>query len=210
MKTPPRSRSGRFARYAVASSAALGAAAAAKAQFAGSYALTPQNGSTYGNWTASITDVGNGSAAVDIGSAPGQLTLSVQNTTNSSGTERIDFLTTAQAAGTVQFFLHTTLTPSSPAELYYTTDGTTFTSINAAGFTGTASLITFHVLDTAAFGFRLAMSYTGSSSSLSAQFTGFSAPTAIPEPGTSGLLAGCAAAGFVALMGVRKARQRAA
>jgi len=198
----------RFGRYAAAAGAAFGAAAAANAQFVGSYALTPQNENTYGAWTASITNVGNGSTAVNIGSAPTQLTLSVNNSTGVAGTERIDFLTTAQAAGLVQFDLHTSATNAGAVALYYTADGSTFNLINASSYAGTASLLSFSVLNSSTFGFRLTANYS-TAASLSAVITGFSAPTAIPEPGASGLLVSCAAGGFVALMGLRNARRRA-
>jgi hypothetical protein len=210
--TPPTAHSSKFARYAAASAAALGAAAAAEAQtsgFSGTYLLTPNVGNTYGVWTAGTAGVlSNGSANVDISSAPTSLTLGLNAATVGGAAEQLSFLTTAQATGFASFTLNVSSVDggSLNPNFYFTPDNATFYSLSLPNYT-----YGFGVSAGATFGFRLNIGYSGALGGIQGVVTNFSAPAAaIPEPGAAGLLAACAAAGFVALIGLRKARLRAA
>jgi hypothetical protein len=216
VKTTSASR--KFSRYAATSAAALGAAAAARAEFTGNYALTPPaagtftntaaNG-TFGNWTA--TKGGTSSAptgwtltTTDAGTS---LTLGVTGSSGAAGSPTLTFLSTAAAAGNVNFNFNATASGPEGHSFFYTADGSTYNLITSATYGSSRS---FAVANGATFGFRVTATYTFSASSMQAVISGFTAPTAIPEPGTAGLLAGCAALGFVGLTGVREMRRRAA
>lgn len=200
-----------FSRYAAASAAALAAATAAKAQFTGSYALTPPgagtftdgaSAGTFGNWTG--TQTGTSTLTTSSGA---DLVLSTSSASLTHGT--LTFLTTAAAAGNVSFNYDTLRADGSGTEeFFYTSDGTTFTLITGSSVTGGSQ--NFSVANGATFGFRVAATYTGMLSSMQATISNFSAPSAIPEPGATTLLAGVASLGFVGLMGTRAARRRAA
>ena len=219
MTTPRPSRSRKFARYAVASSAALGAAAAAKAQFTGSYTLTPpaqnnfSNGAaagTFGAWNStksgtSATGTGWFLQTTDNGSG---LTLLVATSASFAENPSLTFYAFAEAAGNVVFSVNTTVVGSGTHEFYYTADSSTYNLVT--GTTASLSGISFAVASGATFGFRVVAFSNYSASSMQAVIFGFSAPTAIPEPASAGLLAGCVTAGYVGLMGARAMRRRAA
>ena len=199
-----------FARYAAASTAALGAATATKAQFTGNYSLTspsPASGTfsnaaaagTFGVWTS--TRSGTTSVTTSSGAS-----LTLFGSTNPSVIDaEINFTSIAAATGTVSFDYNTSVVGSDAHNFWYTQDGAAYTLITGAS---TSSSFNFAVTSGATFGFRVSARYTYNNS-MSATLTNFSAPSAIPEAAATTLLAGVAALGFVGLMAVRKQRQPA-
>lgn len=202
----PTTPSSKFARYATASAAALGATAAAEAQFTGSYDVTPPAAATFtagsvlgtfGNWT------GAGSQLIghSVTTSGTQLDLSWSGLEGSPGSPTYTFTTLAASASTVDFDWtgSTTLTGF---EGYLVNGTPTFLS-------GAGGHVSFAIGVGQTFGFEIGYNYTVGTGSAALTITNFSV-AAVPEPGVSSLLAGCAMLGFVGLVGLRKARQRAA
>jgi hypothetical protein len=215
MKPNSSASASKFTRYAAASAAAIGAATVADAQFTGAYSLegppagtfnSPADPSTFGLWTFDMVAAPSGAAATLITSSGPSLSLSAYSG-YTSGTASFSFYTTAAATGTVSFDFSSVLTGSGGA------DGSFRTMVNFVdnhGFNGTSSgPVTFAVNSGDTFGFRVLAAYVPYAT-MQVAITNFSAPAAIPEAGTSSLLAGVASLGFVGLLARRKLQARAA
>ena len=213
--TSPLARSNKFARYAAASAAALGAAAAADAQFTGDYTLegpaantftNPSSPSSFGNWTFQQLNTSGSFFASITTSTGASLDIVAEQGTSYSV---VEFGVTAAGTGNVTFDYSTTadaglLGGGSGSFQYYVNGINHFvTSISES------NSVTFAVSSGDVFGFRIAGAYA-TYASMGVTFTNFSAPlAAVPEPGTTGLLVGVASLGFVGLMMNRKLRERA-
>ena len=204
-KRPAPALNSKFALYATASAAALGAAATADADFVGNYTVAAPSGNTYGNWTATHTNADPvGTFGVNLAGLPNTLGLSLAWADGaSSNSEVLTFFTTAAADSTVSYDITTS---AFGAASFF--DGNSFIAANS----GSQS---FSVLSGATFGFRLVSSNSmlsfGASSTALATISNFSVtPSAVPEPGTMALLAGCAALGYAGVQRVRRSRQSAA
>jgi hypothetical protein len=200
----PAVKSSRFARYATASAAALGATAAADAQFVGDYSLTTGSGNT-GAWNSST---GSAMSSFSAGGAPDSVSFSVNTYGNSNlflaAPVTVD--TTVSFDWSVQYSF--SYSSGSTAAFNDGVAGNTFSSFSGGGSASDSGRSSFLVAAGNTFGFQFNLSYGNGSQSLT--ISNFSAVTAVPEPGTAGLLAGCAALGFVAVVGVRAKRRRAA
>lgn len=193
----PATPSSRFTRYAAASAVALGATAVAQADFSADYSLSSGSGNT-GAW--------NSGGALDIGGAPNSIIF------YSSGT-----------SSTTSLYLVAPVTVDTEVTFDWVANfntGFSGDTISAVFNDGTGAQVlwngassgsgqrTFLVAAGNAFGFQLNANYIHGSASM--VISNFSAVAAIPEPGTMGLLAGCATLGFVAVAGMREKRRRAA
>lgn len=216
----------KFTAYAAASAAALGAAAAAEAQVSGftdiySFPATSASGvtaatNTYGAWTATLAQSGGvGNANYNIsGPSLGTLSVTLNMATFDApnGNEFLTFTSTAGSSGTVAFsasFLAGTAL--NMPSFYYSGDGMSWTPVGV--LVSGSTPISFSVTEGSTFGFRLSINspyVSASTDYLTATISNFSAPaSAIPEASTTTLLAGCAALGFVGLMGARRSRKSA-
>ena len=210
--TVPTSASSKFVRYATATAAAFGAAAATNAQFIGDYSLesppagtfnNPASPSTFGQWH--LTEVSSNLDETTVVTTTNGASLGLFAMVGPSATYvSLDFSTVAAASGNVSFDYSTVFAGSGYSFRFYDNSGYVL-SVFGSG----SSTATFAVTSGETFGFRLTSAYS-SGSYVGATITNFSAPmAAIPEAGTTGLLAGCAALGFVGLVGARRSRQRA-
>ncbi len=201
MNSPaPAARSSRFARYATASAAALGVAVAADAQFVDAYSLTTGSGNT-GAWNQ-----GGSSGAIDIGGAPDSIIFYSGGTSSWRGLNLVAPVTvdTEVSFDWVANF-STGFSGDTISATFY--DGSS-TQMLQSGANSGSGRATFLVAAGNSFGFQLNANYIHGGISL--VISNFSAVSAIPEPGTTGLLAGAAALGFVAVLGARAKRRRAA
>jgi hypothetical protein len=204
--------SSRFARYATASAAALGAAAAAEGQFIGDYSLegppantfsNPTSPSTFGLWTYSNAQNPLGSSITLVTSTGSSLDLTAYTGFQSS-TVVFDFTAVAAGSGNVSFDYSSSFSGVAGSFRYEVNGSNTFVTSATD-----SSSISFSVNSGDTFGFRLTAAYAPYTT-MQVSITNFSAPAAIPEAGSASLLAGVASLGFVGLMAHRKLRERAA
>jgi len=196
----PVTKSSRFARYATASAAALGAAAAADAQFIGDYSLTTGTGNI-GAWN----HTGPG-GAINIGGAPNSIIFYSWGTSSWHSF----YLAAPVAVDTEVSFdwaanFNTGFSGDTISAVF--NDGTGGQLLQSGATSGSGHA-TFLIAAGNSFGFQLNANYVHGGASL--VISNFSAVAAIPEAGTTGLLAGAAALGFVAVVGARAKRRRAA
>lgn len=211
----------KFGRYAVASAAALGATAA-QAQFTGDYSLTSPspagdsyanftNGATFGAWT--VFQTGSGQNSIYTGSEEtGYMNL---NVSAGFGSQTIDFILTNAVTQDTQVSFHwgsSNFSNGGAVNVSFSDNygALSFTALNTANgyLNGDA---TFLVTANHQFGFRVSAAYGNTiQSTAGLGIYSFSAVAAVPEPASAGLLMGCAGLGFIALMGTREMRRRAA
>jgi hypothetical protein len=213
MKPSASAGSPKFARYAAASAAAIGAAAVADAQFTGDYGLegppasiftNPTAPSTFGQWTYSLGQAPVGSTVTLVTSSGSSLDLTAYTGFQSS-TVTFDFSAIAADTGNVSFDYSSVFSGSGASFRYLVNGSSTFlTSVTDSG------PVSFAVNSGDTFGFRVTAAYAAYTS-MQVSITNFSAPvSAVPEAGASSLLAGVASLGFVGLMARRRLRAQAA
>jgi hypothetical protein len=203
-------------RLAVGAAAATGLAATANAQFEGIFDNTPPTRGTYNYGSATSVSFGQWTFSNTTSTAPffsqlvntsdsNAVTLSSTSFTfPSANFAYIDFTLPVSAEGTISFDFSYPDFGQADAFAGYTTDGSTWVPFG----TSSASSFAVAVSPGDVFGFRVGDNYLNfNNSSLSISSISF---TAIPEPGSFGLVASIASLGYVGLIASRRRRQRAA
>ena len=198
-------------RLVAGSTAALAAATAAQAQFTGDFANgSPSNvtssGSTstsYGNWTFATAE---SAISWNITTSETAVSLSATSLFASPDTTLVysEFTLSSPITGTADFDFSFGEFGSARADAGYTIDG----GSSWTPFAATSGSLSVAITASQGFGFRVGDNYASANfDSASLTINNFSA-TAVPEPGSAGLLAGIGALGYVGLVATRRRRLR--
>lgn len=209
-KKSNRSTERNFSRYMLATAAvgAVGAATSARADFSSPYELTPPApgnyiganvNQTFGAWTGASDNLNNTQPFINTSGAPNSLSLGDAGNNDTTGitSETLNFTTTIQGNGNLQF--DWTFTSTNFSQFGYTLDNV-FTSLASAN-AGSTTIVPVTAGDV--FGFRVITTYRGSSG---VSISNFAAP--VPEP-SAAALAATGALGLLALRALRRARAKA-